>query len=431
MLCRGGAVGGWFGDDKRSKVSTIFIAQHATIPYISRSSTIATNVEGRTMKILRIEKDKHPIGHPASASDDQDDWRLQDRNAVRDVAGLLEYLPLTADTRKEIQSARQRFRMKVTPYYLSLMDLEDPQCPIIKMAIPDIRELTVHPDELDDPTGDENPDLGNQPVSRLVHRYPDRVLLLPTARCGTYCRHCFRRRLAGRSDQNASPFELSAALEYIRNHNGIKEVILSGGDPLTMSDDALFSLLEKIRKIPHVRLLRIHTRMPVVNPFRITKALARGLARMRPLRMVLQINHPREITAVARQHWARLTESGIMLLNQSVLLKGVNDHADTLRDLGWRLIETGIRPYYLHHLDLARGTGHFRVDIQRGLRILRELQGTLPGDAIPRYVLDTPGGYGKVPLQHPYLAETKPGEYRIETPEGSHIVYKDIGFQSP
>jgi lysine 2,3-aminomutase len=365
---------------------------------------------------------------PASAYGGPPDWQWQDRNAVRDAAAFSEYLPLSLKIRGDIETARQRFRMKITPYYIGLMDPEDPQCPITKMAIPDIREFTVHPEELEDPTGDENPDLGNQPVSRLVHRYPDRVLLLPTARCGTYCRHCFRRRLAGRSDPGATPFELSAALRYIRTHTGIHEVILSGGDPLTMSDDTLFSLLERIRKIPHVRLLRIHTRMPVVNPFRITPELAQGLSRLRPLRMVLQVNHHREITTVARKHWAYLTEAGIPLLNQSVLLKGVNDHANILRNLGWRLTESGIRPHYLHHLDLARGTGHFRVSIQRGLRILRELQGTLPGDAIPRYVLDTPGGYGKVPLQYPFLAETKPGEYRIETPEGRHIVYKDIGL---
>lgn len=371
---------------------------------------------------------RHPIDCPASASDVLTGWKWQDQNAVQDGKALSEHLILPASARKNIEAARQRFRMKVTPYYIGLMDPEDPACPITKMAIPNIRELTVHPDELEDPTGDENRDLCNQPVPRLVHRYPDRALLMPTARCGTYCRHCFRRRLAGRADQNASPFEISAALRYIQNHSEIREVILSGGDPLMLSDDALISLLDRIRKIPHVRLLRIHTRMPVVNPFRITKELALGLARLRPLRIVFQINHPREITAVAQEHWVRLTETGIPLLNQSVLLKGVNDQKDTLRDLGLQLIESGIQPYYLHHLDLAKGTGHFRVSIQKGLHLLRELQGTLPGDAIPRYVLDTPGGFGKVPLQYPFLRETSPGEYRVETPGGRSITYKDIGF---
>lgn len=377
---------------------------------------------------------KKSVGPPASqhpssltsAYGGLDDWRQQDREAVRDISTLSEYLPLSNEARRNIEAARQHFRMKVTPYYLGLMNPEDPGCPITKMAIPDIRELTVHPRELEDPTGDENFELGNQPVPYLVHRYPDRVLLLPTARCGTYCRHCFRRRLAGRPDCSASAFELSAALRYIKTHTDVREVILSGGDPLMLSDESLLSLLERIRKIPHVRLLRIHSRMPVINPFRITEDLVQGLSRLRPLRMVLQINHPREITAVAREHWVLLTESAITLLNQSVLLKGVNDHADILRDLGWRLIESGIQPYYLHHLDLAKGTGHFRVGIQRGLHLIRELQGTLPGDAIPRYVLDTPGGYGKVPLQYPYLTETRPGEYRIETPGVRSIVYKDM-----
>lgn len=374
-----------------------------------------------------IPASPHP-SVPASASGGLHDWQWQDRNAVRDVAALSVYLPLSPKTRKGIETARQRFQMKVTPYYLGLMDPEDPGCPIRKMAIPDIRELTVHPQELEDPTGDENTKLGNQPVPRLVHRYPDRALLMPTARCGTYCRHCFRRRLAGRSDQNATEFELSAALRYIKTHTEIREVILSGGDPLMLSDDSLLSLLSRIRKIPHVRFLRIHTRMPVVNPFRITNELAQALARFRPLRLVLQINHPREINTVARKHWSRLSKAGIPLLNQSVLLGGVNDHENTLRNLGLQLIESGIQPYYLHHLDLAKGTGHFRVSIQKGLRLLRELQGALPGDAIPRYVLDTPGGFGKVPLQYPYLSETNPGEYRIETPGGLNITYKDLGI---
>jgi lysine 2,3-aminomutase len=193
-----------------------------------------------------------------------------------------------------------------------------------------------------------------------------------------------------------------------------------------LSDEALISLLQRIRKIHHVRLLRIHTRMPVVNPFRITKELVLELSRLRPLRLVLQINHPREITTTARKHWARLAESGIPLLNQSVLLKGINDHSAILRDLCWRLIESGIQPYYLHHLDLAKATGHFRVTIQKGLRLMRALRGTLPGDAIPRYVLDIPGGCGKVPLEYPYLKETIPGEYRVETPAGRFIAYRDM-----
>jgi lysine 2,3-aminomutase len=373
-----------------------------------------------------LPEKRTPDSSPTSAPSRLLEWRQQDGNAVRDAAGLSKYLPLSETARKNIETARLRFRMKVTPYYLGLMDPEDPECPITRMAIPDIRELTVHPEEMEDPTGDENPDLGNQPVPRLVHRYPDRVLLLPTAKCGAYCRHCFRRRLAGRSDENATESELSNALRYIENHAGIREVILSGGDPLMMPDEALLSLLSRVRKIPHVRLLRIHTRMPVVNPFRITKELARGLSRFRPLRMVLQINHPREVTALAREHWARLSESGMPLLNQSVLLKGVNDHTDILRELGWRLMESGIQPYYLHHLDLARGTGHFRVGIKRGLQVMRELQGILPGDAIPRYVLDTPGGFGKVPVQYPYLTETDPNEYRVETPAGRSITYRDI-----
>ncbi len=391
------------------------------------SDSLSKNyVENRASGIMAIGS---PGAGPTDA-DGLDDWRRQDRMAIRDAAALSSYLPLSGKAGKDIERARLRFRMKITPYYLGLANPEDPECPIMKMAIPDIRELTIHPDELEDPTGDENPELGNLPVPRLVHRYPDRALLLPTARCGTYCRHCFRRRLAGRADHNATQFELSAALRYIRTHTGIREAILSGGDPLMMSDESLLSLLERIRKIPHVRTLRIHTRMPVVNPFRITDELARGLSRLSPLWLVLQVNHPREITPIARKHWRRLTDSGIPLLNQSVLLKGVNDHTDTLRELGWGLIESGIRPYYLHHPDLAKGTGHFRVAVQKGVHLLRELQGTLPGYAIPQYVLDTPGGHGKVPLQYPYLKEKSSGEYQVEPPCGGQIAYTDTAPSS-
>ncbi len=356
------------------------------------------------------------------------DWRMQDRNAVRSIKALSKCLPLSREARDGAEKAERLFRTKITPYYLGLINPDDPECPIFKMAVPDIRELTVHRNELEDPTGDENRDLNNQPVPRLIHRYPDRALLLPTNRCGSYCRHCFRRRLAGRTDRSATDFELSAALRYIRKHPEIGEVILSGGDPLMLSDDALFSLLERIKRIPHVRVVRIHSRMPVVNPYRITGELIEGLGRFRPLWLVLHVNHPREVTRIAEMHWRKLTGSGIPVLNQTVLLKGVNDHVDILKELGWRLIESGIQPYYLHHPDLARGTGHFRVSVRKGLRLMRTLQGTLPGYAIPRYVLDIPGGYGKVPLQHIYLDERKDGTLHIETLGGRRVVYSEGGI---
>lgn len=367
------------------------------------------------------------------------DWRRQDENAVRSIDALCEYLPLSSIARNGAEQATGLFRMKITPYYLGLVDPNDPNCPIAKMVVPDIRELTIRPNEREDPTGDENRELNHaasshaassrQPVPRLVHRYPDRALLLTTTRCGTYCRHCFRRRLAGRADQTATEFEMSSALKYIKTHDEIREVILSGGDPLMLSDDALFSLLSRLKRIPHVRVLRIHSRMPVVNPYRITDALAEGLARFRPLWLVLHTNHPREVTPFAEERWRRLAEFGIPILNQAVLLKGVNDDAETLKALGWRLIESGVMPYYLHHPDLARGTGHLRVSVRRGLSLLRALQGVLPGYAIPRYILDTPGGYGKVPLQHAYLNERKNGGMSIETPGGQCIAYSDGGIE--
>ncbi len=368
--------------------------------------------------------------HPPEQGLSDPEWLRQDRAAVRDVDGLARLFPLAANRLRGAAEAARRFRMKITPYYLDLMDAGDPACPLVKLAVPDMRELAVQSGELEDPTGDENPGMGNRSVPRMVHRYPGRVLLMPTARCGGYCRHCFRRRLAGKADQEASEDELAAAVSYIAQRPSINEVILSGGDPLMLTDERLVPLLDRLRTIAHVRVLRIHTRMPVVNPHRVTPALSRALAGLRPLWVVLHVNHPREVTPTATACWRLLSDAGLPLLNQTVLLKGVNDSAGVMEALSWRLIEAGVHPYYLHHLDLARGLGHFRVGVRTGIRLMRSLQGRLPGYAIPRYVLDIPGGHGKVPLCYPWLREGADRRLYVESPNGSRVPYAE-GVAAP
>jgi len=359
------------------------------------------------------------------------EWIRQDREAIRSVEQLAERLPLTNRQHREIAKACEGFQMKIPLYYLGLIDPDDPACPIRKMAIPDAREIKVFPSELMDPIGDVNAELNNQPVPALTHRYPDRALLYPTPLCGVYCRHCFRRRLAGKRDFVPTEKQIEAAIRYIEQRSEIQEVILTGGDPLMLSDARLFQVLDRLKRIPHIRTLRIHTRMPVINPFRITHELAEGLKRYAPLWLVTHFNHPKEVTPIAAQHLARLADRGIPLLNQGVLLKGVNDRAETLRELGWKLIEARVKPYYLHHLDRAQGLSHFRVGVRRGLNLLRELRGTMPGYAIPSYILDIPKGYGKVPLQYHYLSVDEAERIYVETPDGDYLIYADEKTEDP
>jgi len=353
------------------------------------------------------------------------DWEWQDNHAIRNVEALARFLILSPGDVSQIAGVSKTCPLKITPYYLQLINPQKPDCPIRKIAVPDGRELLAHPNELRDPIGDASP-MNRHSLPSLVHRYPDRVLLFPTQRCGMYCRHCFRKWRRGALPSFPSARETASAVSYIRTHPDIKEVILSGGDPLMLNNEVLFSLLAKLKRIAHVKVLRIHTRMPVVNPFRITNTLAEGLSRFRPLWLVTHFNHPRELTKTARDHVSLLLERGIPLLNQTVLLKGVNADADTLRALSWGLIEAGIQPYYLHHLDCVQGLSHFRISIDEGTHLIRQLQGTLPGYAIPRYMLDIPGGHGKVPLEYPYVKRDACGGIVVESPKGESVAYTDI-----
>jgi len=352
-------------------------------------------------------------------------WLKENDEAIRTPEELAEFLGLGEEELSNVKRVCGAFQIKIPRYYLGLADKGNPDDPIKKICIPRIDELDFKDGELDDPIGDTNEDLRNQPTPLITHRYPDRALMFPTPFCGGYCRHCFRRRLAGKAEFKPRADLLEDAFSYLEKTESIREVILTGGDPLMLNDAELFAILDRLKGIDHIRTLRIHSRMPVWNPFRITNELAEGLRRYHPLWIVTHFNHPKEISEIAKEHIAKLVDHGIMVLNQEVLLKGVNDSVKVQKELSWALIGARVKPYYMHHLDKAKGISHFRTSIKRGIEILKGMRGEVPGYAIPHYILDIPGGFGKVPLQYHYLNEDDRGRTIVETPDGEFLEYPE------
>ncbi len=304
------------------------------------------------------------------------------------AAGLVAPEHLTA-----ISAVAERYAIAITPTVVSLIDGNDADDPIARQFVPDAAELVTTPEEREDPIGDA----AHSPVKGIVHRYPDRVLLKAVHICPVYCRFCFRREMVGpQGDGTLAPDELAAALGYIRDHSEIWEVILTGGDPLVLSPRRLAGIMRGLKAIEHVKIIRFHTRVPVVEPNRINEALIEALKESgKVVYIALHANHPREMTADARAASARLVDAGFAMVSQTVLLKGINDDPDILGDLMKAFVETRIKPYYLHHPDLAPGTGHFRMEIEEGQKIVSALRGNISGLCQPTYVLDIPGGHGK------------------------------------
>jgi lysine 2,3-aminomutase len=323
---------------------------------------------------------------------------------------------VAADPR--LASAAQSMAIALTPEMTALIDRNDVASdPIAKQFVPSVHETEIAPEELADPIGDE----ARSPVKGIVHRYPDRVLLKPLHVCPVYCRFCFRREKVGPGGEALSATELSAALAYIRDHGEIWEVILTGGDPLMLAPRRLGELLAALDAISHVAVIRIHSRVPVVDPGRVTDELVAALKPKRAgLWFGIHCNHARELTIQARRALARLAAAGFPLLGQSVLLAGVNDDVETLDQLMRALVTARVKPYYLHHPDLVRGTGHFRVSIERGQELMKELRGRLSGIAQPTYVLDVPGGHGKVPIGPAYLGDDPAALLVEDAFSGSH-----------
>jgi lysine 2,3-aminomutase len=327
-----------------------------------------------------------------------------------------------------LEAVAARYAVAITPALAALIDPRDPDDPIARQFVPDPAELTVAPQERADPIGDD----ARSPVEGIVHRYPDRVLMKLVHVCPVYCRFCFRREMVGPHGRpTLSRPKLKAAFDYVRARPDIWEVILTGGDPLVLSPQRLAGIMRELERIDHVRVVRIHTRVPVAAPERITRELVRTLRLPgRATYVALHANHPRELTPAARAACARIIDAGIPMLSQSVLLKGINDDAKVLAALMRAFVECRIKPYYLHHGDLAPGTAHLRTTIEAGQAVMRELRTTLSGIAQPAYMLDIPGGAGKVPIGPAYLAPAKYDDrsgYEVEDMAGRTHRYPPVG----
>lgn len=339
---------------------------------------------------------------------------------LRHLSELSEAGLIDADKRAALERVAAQYAVAITPAMNGLIDAADPNDPIARQFVPDPAELEARPEETADPIGDQ----AHSPVEGIVHRYPDRVLLKLTHVCAVYCRFCFRREMIGPGEQPLTAEQLDAALSYIAAHSEIWEVILTGGDPLVLSPRRLKQVVGRLSAIEHVKIVRVHTRVPVADPARVTPELVRALkAEGKATYVVLHANHPRELTGAAREACARFVDAGIPMLSQSVLLAGVNDDPQTLGALMRALVECRIKPYYLHHGDLAPGTSHLRTSIERGQELMRTLRGHLSGLCQPSYVLDIPGGHGKSPIGPNYLTAEAPGRYHVEDYQGATHCY--------
>lgn len=332
------------------------------------------------------------------------DWRWQHRSALRTAEELGAVVRLTPSERKGLALSAGRFRVAVTPYYASLMDPDDPFCPVRMQAIPVAEEGADAFGDLHDPIGEEN----HRPARAIVHKYPDRALFLAVDRCSVYCRHCTRRRITGGDEGGFDKQMVEDGIAWVRAHPEVRDVIVSGGDPLVLSDERLEAILSGLRAVPHVQVLRVATRAPVTCPMRVTDDLAQMLRRHAPLFVITHFNHPKEVTPESRAACETLVDHGVPVENQTVLLRRVNSSARILRDLNERLLTARVRPYYLHQGDLAEGTAHLRTPLAAGVAILEQLRGHTSGLAIPHLAVDLPGGGGKVTLQPEYLLG--PGE---------------------
>jgi lysine 2,3-aminomutase len=342
--------------------------------------------------------------------------------ALRTIAQLAARGLVELDDRVGLEQVAARYSVTVPGAFTGLIDRDDPSDPIARQFVPTVRELETTPDENGDPIGDD----AHSPVEGIVHRYPDRVLLKIVNVCAVYCRFCFRREMVGpEQSKPLSKPALDAALDYIRNHREIWEVIFTGGDPLVLSPRRLRAVMSALADIEHVKIVRFHTRVPIADPGRVTGELVRALkSKGKATYVAVHVNHARELSPAAREACARMADTGIPLLAQTVLLAGVNDNEKSLGDLMRALVECRIKPYYLHHADLAPGTSHFRTDIERGRELMRNLRGRWSGLCQPEYVLDIPGGHGKSPIGPNYLDRAgDDGKYLVDDFNGGRHHY--------
>lgn len=362
--------------------------------------------------------------YPDITDEQWNSWQWQVSNRISKPEQLKRFLNLSSAELGAFQQLKTKLPMGITPYYMGLLPENDPDHPLRRTVIPTQHEFVIMPGEENDPLGEEN----QSPVPGLVHRYPDRVLFLVTDFCSTYCRYCTRSRMVGAGKLFPSELRLKKAIEYIRNTPSVRDVLISGGDPLTLNNERLDWLLTSLREIPHVEIIRIGTKVPAVLPQRITPRLVQMLQKHHPLWMSLHFAHPDECTPESYSACRHLADAGIPLGSQTVLLNGINDSVDVMKDLVHHLLKMRVRPYYLYQCDPISGSGHFRTSVEKGISIIQGLRGHTSGYAVPNYVIDAPGGGGKIPITPNYVVGRNDTELVLRNYENKEFRYPDAGL---
>lgn len=360
---------------------------------------------------------------PGVEPEQWNDWKWQLKNRVTALAGLEQHLALSQGERAGVLLSGHKLALAVTPHFFNLIERDNPDCPVRRQIIPRIEETLTAPYEMSDPCGEDS----HMPVPGLVHRYPDRVLFLVTDRCASYCRYCTRSRVVSGAGEQELHTDFEETFRYLENHTEVRDVLLSGGDALLFSDDKLEYLLKRLRAVEHIEFLRIGSRVPIFLPQRITPELCAMLQKYHPLWMSVHVNHPRELTVEVRDALGRLANAGIPLGNQSVLLRGVNDDVETMKALVQKLLMCRVRPYYLYQLDLITGSSHLQVPVAKGIEIIEGLRGHTTGYAVPQYVIDAPGGGGKVPINPGTIIFHDAEKVVIRNYEGKIFEYPEAG----
>lgn len=352
---------------------------------------------------------------------DWNNWVWQQQKRIKSMDVLEKVIEVTDEERAAFAQSHEMFNMGITPYYASLIDPKDPNCPIRLQSVPKQGELFISPVDLEDPLGEER----DMPVPGITHRYPDRVLFYTTHNCPVYCRHCTRKRKVSDPSSSAANKQLEEGLAYIAAHKEIRDVVISGGDPLSNSDDRLEYILSRLRAMDHIEVFRIGTRNLVTLPQRITESFAKMVSKYHPVFVHTHFNHPKECTQEAFDAVARLANAGCVVNNQMVLLKGVNDDAKIVKELNHKLLMMRVRPYYIFQCDMSQGISHFRTPVEKGLEIIESLRGWTSGMAVPHYVIDAPGGGGKIPLLPQYLEKREGKKWHLRNFRQQKFIYEE------
>ena len=382
----------------------------------------ATDVSTQKPQIPLSSDEKRVLSlFPGATEIDWEDWRWQIRNRIRTLDVITKYMELTPQEERGVVGAGDKLTMSIPPYFMALVDPNNSGCPIRLQSVPQEYEFETAAEEMTDPCGEDK----NSPVHGLVHRYPDRVLFLVNEMCAMYCRYCTRSRMVGDGNHTLNTGTYDAALEYIRSHKEIRDVLISGGDPLTLGDRMLEYLIKSVKAISHVEFVRIGTRIPVTLPQRVTPELIAMFKKYSPLWMSIHFNHPKEVTPRVKQACNMIADAGIPMGSQTVLLKGINDSPEVMKKLFHELLKIRVRPYYIYQCDPIVGSKHFRTSVATGINIIENLRGHTTGYAVPTFVIDGPGGGGKIPINPNYLVSNTNGRYTLRNFAGDIFTYVD------